>query len=145
MRLLPVLSALYTFALVDRTNLGSARIAGLDEATDLNVGNRVSITSEIHLAASGFLSRMLIIDQVLVFYVGYIIFEIPSNMALKKLGPANWLAALGASWGLVTLGIGFSKNWQTVAVCRVLLGIFEAVRTDAADLGSIGAIAPDQI
>lgn len=37
---------MYTMALVDRTNLGSARIAGLDEATGLNVANRASITSK---------------------------------------------------------------------------------------------------
>jgi len=48
-------------------------------------------------------------------------------MVLKKLGPATWLSCLTLAWGLVTLGIGFSKNWQTVAACRVLLGICEAV------------------
>jgi hypothetical protein len=53
-------------------------------------------------------------------------------MALKKLGPATWLSFLTLSWGLVTLGIGFSKNWQTLAVCRVFLGVFEAVRTSLA-------------
>lgn len=63
------------------------------------------------------------------FYVGYIVFELPSNMVLKKVGPAIWLSALTGAWGLVTLGIGFSRNWQTVAVCRVFLGIFEAVST----------------
>ena len=46
LRLVPILAAIYTMALVDRTNLGSARIAGLDEATGLAVGNRASITSE---------------------------------------------------------------------------------------------------
>lgn len=46
LRLVPILAAIYTMALVDRTNLGSARIAGLDEATGLNVGNHASITSE---------------------------------------------------------------------------------------------------
>ncbi|EXJ61414.1 uncharacterized protein A1O5_11729 [Cladophialophora psammophila CBS 110553] len=107
LRLLPILSAIYTMALVDRTNLGGARIAGMDEATGLDVGNRASVT-------------------ILVFYIGYIVFEIPSNMVLKKVGPAIWISALAAAWGLVTLGIGFSKNYQTVAVCRVLLGIFEA-------------------
>ena len=46
LRLVPILAAIYTMALVDRTNLGSARIAGLDEATGLDVGNRASITSK---------------------------------------------------------------------------------------------------
>lgn len=70
----------------------------------------------------------MVVDAVLVFYVGYIVFEIPSNMVLKKLGPATWLSFLTLAWGLVTLGIGFSKKWQTVAACRVVLGICEAVR-----------------
>lgn len=65
---------------------------------------------------------------VLVFYVGYIVCELPSNIVLKKIGPKIWLAFLTFAWGLACLGIGFARNWQTVAVCRVLLGIFEAVR-----------------
>lgn len=44
-RLLPILGALYTFALIDRTNIGVARISGLDQATGLDVGNRASIAS----------------------------------------------------------------------------------------------------
>lgn len=60
--------------------------------------------------------------------MGYIIFEIPSNLVLKRLGPAIWLSTLSLAWGLVTLGIGFSKNWQIVAACRAVLGICEAVR-----------------
>ena len=64
---------------------------------------------------------------VLVFYVGYVIFELPSNIVLKKLGAGNWLSILGVAWGLISLGIGFSKNWGTVAVLRVLLGVLEAV------------------
>ncbi|KIW58013.1 hypothetical protein PV05_02565 [Exophiala xenobiotica] len=106
-RLLPILGMMYTFSLIDRTNVGGARISGLDEAVDLDVGNRASTI-------------------ILVFYVGYVIFELPSNIVLKKLGAANWLSFLGVAWGLISLGIGFSKNWGTVAVLRVLLGILEA-------------------
>lgn len=47
-------------------------------------------------------------------------------MALRKFGAAAWLSFLGISWGLVVLGFGFSKNWQTVAVLRVMLGLLEA-------------------
>ena len=47
LRLLPILAAIYTFALIDRTNVGAARISGIDEALDLGVGNRVSIASKI--------------------------------------------------------------------------------------------------
>lgn len=65
-------------------------------------------------------------NTVLIFYVGYIMMELPSNIALRKFGAANWMSFLGVAWGLVVLGFGFSKNWQTVAALRVLLGILEA-------------------
>lgn len=44
-RLLPILAALYTICLLDRTNIGGARISGLDEAVVLDVGNRASVIS----------------------------------------------------------------------------------------------------
>ncbi|KAL6251828.1 hypothetical protein RBB50_002038 [Rhinocladiella similis] len=106
-RLLPILGSMYTFSLIDRTNVGGARISGLDQTVDLDVGNRASII-------------------ILVFYVGYVIFELPSNIVLKKLGAANWLSFLGVAWGLISLGIGFSTNWETVAALRAMLGVLEA-------------------
>lgn len=45
MRLLPMLAGLYTLCLIDRTNIGGARISGLDEAVDLDIGNRASVIS----------------------------------------------------------------------------------------------------
>ncbi|KAF9893419.1 hypothetical protein FE257_010731 [Aspergillus nanangensis] len=107
LRLLPILSALYTMCLIDRTNIGAARISGIDQDLELTVGSRVSIA-------------------LLVFYIGYVIMELPSNILIKKLGAANWLSGLGLCWGVVTLAIGFSKNWITLTVLRVLLGICEA-------------------
>ncbi|KAL6252829.1 hypothetical protein RBB50_000548 [Rhinocladiella similis] len=58
LRLAPNLGGLYVFSLVDRNNFGGARVAGLDEATDLQVSNRSSIAS-------------------MLFYVGYIILKLP--------------------------------------------------------------------
>lgn len=66
--------------------------------------------------------------EVLVFFIGYVIFEIPSNMVLKKVGAANWLAGIAFVWGVVSMGIGFCNHWIVLAVCRALLGVFEAVR-----------------
>ncbi|KAF5543316.1 tartrate transporter [Fusarium mexicanum] len=106
-RLLPILGCLYTIALVDRSNVAVARISGMDEDLDLAVGNRVSIV-------------------LMVFFIKYILFEIPSNAFNHKLDAANWLAFLAFAWGLVSLGIGFLNNWAGLAVLRALLGIFEA-------------------
>lgn len=63
----------------------------------------------------------------LVFYIGYIIFELPSNIALKKFGAAIWLSLLGLAFGLVTVGMGLVKNYGSLVVLRVFLGAMEAV------------------
>ncbi|KEF55438.1 uncharacterized protein A1O9_08188 [Exophiala aquamarina CBS 119918] len=107
LRLLPILGALYTIALVDRSNISVARISGLDEDVGLKQGNRASIV-------------------LLVFFIGYIIFEIPSNIVIHKIGAANWLAFIAFAWGLVSLGIGFLNNWIGLAICRAILGVLEA-------------------
>lgn len=106
-RLVPILGLLYTASLVDRSNISVARISGLDEDVDLDKGNRASIA-------------------LLVFFIGYIIFEIPSNIVIQSVGVANWIAGITFAWGLVCLGIGFLSDWVGLAICRAVLGIFEA-------------------
>ena len=98
---------MYSISLVDRTNLGLAMVAGMEEDLRLDVGTRYTIV-------------------VMVFFVAYIIFEIPSNLILPKAGPKNWLAFLGVSFGSILIGMGFTKSWGTLALCRALLGILEA-------------------
>jgi MFS family permease len=106
-RLLPILGALYTISLVDRSNISVARISGLDEDVDLDVGNRASVA-------------------LMVFFIGYVIFELPSNMIIHRVGPANWLSFICFAWGLVSIGIGFLHNWVGLAICRAMLGVLEA-------------------
>lgn len=62
-----------------------------------------------------------------VFYVGYVFFELPSNIVLTKIGAPLWLAILALVFGVTTLAIGFAKNYATLLALRILLGIFEAV------------------
>ncbi|KAK1547731.1 hypothetical protein CPAR01_01698 [Colletotrichum paranaense] len=106
-RLLPILGIMYSISLIDRTNLGLALVAGMQEDLGLAVGNRYTVI-------------------VMVFFVAYILFEIPSNLVLPKAGPANWLSFLGVGFGVVLIGMGFTKSWGAMAVCRALLGILEA-------------------
>ena len=54
------------------------------------------------------------------------IFELPSNIVLRKVGTANWLGFLAFAWGTVMLGQGFVPNYSALAACRALLGLFEA-------------------
>lgn len=70
---------------------------------------------------------------VLVFFIGYALLEIPSNIAIKHVGPAIWLAAIALSWGAVTIGMGFVKSWVPFAGCRAILGSFEAVGPSLSD------------
>lgn len=53
------------------------------------------------------------------------IFQFPANIVCRRLGPCIWLPSLAVSWGIVTLGQGFSTEWTQVIGCRILLGIFE--------------------
>jgi MFS transporter, ACS family, DAL5 transporter family protein len=48
------------------------------------------------------------------------------NLILPRAGPANWLSFLGIGFGSVLIGMGFTKHWGTMALCRALLGMLEA-------------------
>ncbi|KIW14984.1 hypothetical protein PV08_07771 [Exophiala spinifera] len=106
-RVFPMLCTVFGLSLLDRTNISTAYIAGLAEDLDLHIGSRYSIA-------------------LLVFFVGYAIFELPSNWIIRRLGAQLWLSFLIISWGLVVLCTGFVQSWKTLTVCRALLGIFEA-------------------
>lgn len=104
--LLPILGALYSVALIDRTNMSNAAIAGM--ARDLVlIKNRYSIA-------------------LMVFFIPYFIFELPSNLVLRKVGAAKWLGSIALAWGAVMIGMGFVKDWRWLTVCRTILGVFEA-------------------
>ncbi|KAK5104454.1 hypothetical protein LTS08_002343 [Lithohypha guttulata] len=106
-RLLPILGAMYSIALIDRVNISAARISGMDRDLQLYIGDRYTIC-------------------LVVFFPGYMVLEMPSNLVLRKVGTANWLAFITFAWGTVMLGQGFVKNYHALAVCRALLGTFEA-------------------
>ncbi|PPJ57035.1 hypothetical protein CBER1_00552 [Cercospora berteroae] len=106
-RLLPVLACIYSFALIDRVNLPNARIAGMDEDLQLSVGNRYTLIT-------------------MIFFVPYVIFQFPANIAIRKLGACLWLSSLVCAWGIVCIGIGFNQNWTETLGCRILLGVLEA-------------------
>ncbi len=59
------------------------------------------------------------------FFVPYILTELPTNAILRRFGSANWLGFIGLAWGSVTIGMGFCKTWGELLACRMLLGAFE--------------------
>ncbi|KKZ67003.1 hypothetical protein EMCG_07303 [[Emmonsia] crescens] len=106
MRLLPVLCVLYLLAFLDRVNISNAVIFGLKEELGIESGNKYNAALTI-------------------FFVPYIIFEIPSNILLKKLKPHVWLSGCMFCFGLVTLCQGLVQNYAGLLVTRFLLGLFE--------------------
>jgi hypothetical protein len=56
----------------------------------------------------------------------YAIFELPSNVVIRRVGARRWLSFLICAWGCIILGIGFVDNWRILIVLRTLLGVFES-------------------
>ncbi|KAF5002528.1 hypothetical protein FGRMN_293 [Fusarium graminum] len=106
LRLLPPLIVIYFLSFMDRTNIGNAKIQGMTEDLKMT-GNDYSMA-------------------LFVFFIPYILFEVPSNIVIKRVSPSLWLSAITVLWGISTMGMGLVKNIQGLIACRVLLGIFEA-------------------
>ncbi|KAL4801762.1 major facilitator superfamily domain-containing protein [Aspergillus unguis] len=104
-RILPVLALLFLCSFLDRTNVGNAKILGLED--DLNISNH---QYDIGLT---------------VFYLFYVLSEVPSNLIIKKASPKIWLPALTAVWGIITMCLGFTRNFGGFVAVRALLGIAE--------------------
>ncbi|KAI0474031.1 major facilitator superfamily domain-containing protein [Xylariaceae sp. FL0804] len=104
--LLPTIWLMYLLSYMDRTNIGNAKIAGMAE--DLNLtSSRYSIS-------------------LIVFFIGYVLMEIPSNMILARAKPSIFLPAIMTLWGLVTVAMAWVPNYQTLIGIRVIIGILEA-------------------
>lgn len=104
-RLIPFVCLLYVLNILDRSNVGFARLQmqddlGLSEGT-FNLGYGM-------------------------FYVGYLLFEVPSNLLLLRVGARRWIARIMISWGLISaLTLLVNDQWSFYGL-RILLGIAEA-------------------
>lgn len=99
------LSILYALSLLDRTNIGSAKVAGMEVDLELT-GNRYSVVS-------------------LLLFPTYILLEVPSNMLIRKVSVRKYTAFLILGWGTAAMCAGFVENWRQLIAVRVLLGAFE--------------------
>lgn len=106
-RVIPFLCIMYLLAFLDRVNIANANVFGLSEELDLVRDNRYN-------------------TALVIFFVPYILFEIPSNILLKKMKPRVWLSICMFAFGLITMAQGFVQNYAGLLTTRFLLGLFEA-------------------
>ena len=104
-RLLPLLMACYVVAYLNRVNVG---FAGLRMLGDLGFSQAV-----FGLGAG-------------IFFIGYFLFEVPSNILLHRIGARVWLARIMVTWGIVSAAILFVRTPGTFYAMRFLLGVAEA-------------------
>ncbi|KAK4155594.1 major facilitator superfamily domain-containing protein [Chaetomidium leptoderma] len=103
---IPTIALLYLFCFIDRANIGNAKIAGLDKDLGLKGYDYNALLS--------------------VFYISYIVFEIPSNIMCKWVGPGWFIPAISLGFGVSSLLTAFVHNFAEAAGLRFVLGIFEA-------------------
>ena len=104
-RLIPFLFFLYVIAYLDRVNVGFAQ---LQMKQDLGFSK----------TAYGFGAS--------IFFIGYFLFEVPSNVILQKVGARRWIARIMFTWGIVAIGMMFIHSALSFYMMRFLLGIAEA-------------------
>ncbi|BEJ17499.1 hypothetical protein CspHIS471_0609000 [Cutaneotrichosporon sp. HIS471] len=105
-RLLPWMTLLYLLSFLDRINIGAAKLNTIEK--DLNLtGNMYNIAS-------------------LVFFVSYVVFEIPSNLVLKKLRPSIYIPVTMVVWALFQIFMGLVTNFGQLVALRFCLGMAEA-------------------
>lgn len=105
LHIVPLMILLYFLAFLDRNNMAYAA-----KALEDNLGLTAS--------AFGFASG--------IFFIGYFLFEIPSNAGTIKFGPRIWFARILISWGIFATLLGFVRTPLELYICRFMLGVCEA-------------------
>ena len=104
-RLLPFLGALYVVSYLDRVNVSFAKLTmnasiGIDDAT--------------YAFGAG------------IFFIGYFLFEVPSNLILERVGARRWIARIMVTWGIISAATAFVTGPASFVTMRFLLGVAEA-------------------
>jgi MFS family permease len=102
---LPILWLLYLVCFIDRSNIGNAKIQGMDKELDLK-GQRYNIS-------------------VFVFNIGYLVAGVPLALIFKKTGPKA-LSVMMFCWGITVVGCGVTRSWEGLVACRLLEGMAES-------------------
>ncbi|KOS18221.1 putative transporter [Escovopsis weberi] len=104
--LIPLVIGLFLFCFLDRINIGNARLYGLERDLGLR-GDQFQVAVSI-------------------LFVTYILFEVPSNLVLKRFTPRRWISLIALSWGAIATLSGFVGSYAGLLACRLLLGAAEA-------------------
>jgi len=104
-RLMPFLGILYLIAYIDRQNVSFAKLQMVDALgmSEYAYGLGASL-----------------------FFIGYFLFEVPSNLFLNKVGARIWFARILVSWGIVTIALAYTQSATMFYILRFLLGVCEA-------------------
>ncbi|KAI2911035.1 hypothetical protein CBS147371_8412 [Aspergillus niger] len=106
LHIIPFVVLLYLFSFLDRVNIGNARLYGMEEDLGL-VGDQYQVAVSI-------------------LFVTYCLFEVPSNLVIKKLRPSRYIATISVLWGIIATLTGITQNYGGLIACRILLGVVEA-------------------
>lgn len=112
LRIVPLSAGIYFLCFLDRANIGNAKVLNSSTRDDMQHTTGMS-NYQFNIA-------------LMVFLVAYALFEVPSNILLKKLRPSRWLAFLMFCWGAMTICMGATHSFASVTAVRFLLGMFEA-------------------
>jgi ACS family tartrate transporter-like MFS transporter len=104
-RLLPFLGLLYIVSYLDRVNVSFAK---------LTMNAAIGIDDRMYAFGAG------------IFFLGYFLFEVPSNLILERVGARRWIARIMVTWGLVSGATAFVTGAKSFVAMRFLLGIAEA-------------------
>ncbi len=104
-RLIPVMCLCYFLAYIDRTNIGIAALTMNDD---------LGITATAFGLGAG------------LFFAGYVLFEVPSNLVMHRVGARIWMSRIMVTWGLVATGTALIQGETSFFIVRFLLGVAEA-------------------
>ncbi|HWA60084.1 MAG TPA: MFS transporter, partial [Caulobacteraceae bacterium] len=104
-RIIPFLAVLYVVSYLDRVNVSFA-------ALTMNADLALSATQYGWGAG--------------IFFFGYLLFQVPSNLMLERVGPRRWIAAIMLAWGLVSVSMAAITGFWSFMAARFLLGLAEA-------------------
>jgi len=104
-RLIPFMMLMYVVSFLDRVNIGFAA---------LTMNRDLGFSPQVYGFASG------------IFFFGYFIFEVPSNLALEKVGARRWMCRICVTWGVLSMLTAFAKGAVVFCILRFLLGAAEA-------------------